>query len=166
MSKIHADHIIQIDPTLGMMVRMQREFQCDLLGVAPVNLPDGQKMGYLREQALALIAEVHEALSETGWKSWASSNHVNTEAYKRELVDVWHFFMNLMLVVDMQPSELFSMYLEKNLVNRARQAEGYDGVSTKCPQCHRAYDDIAVNCTPALPDQGVLKFSPYCEMSK
>ena len=52
----------------------------------------------------------------------------------------------------MKLAELFDLSgMEKNAErlkkNAKRQEEGYDGVSTKCPGCHRALDDDAVLCT-------------------
>ena len=115
-------------------------------GVPLHEYPDQRKVKFIAEQVLAATDELHEALDEVGWKSWASSNHVNEEAFKGELVDAFHFFMNLMGVVKMSPEELIERYFRKAKKNLARQEAGYDGVSTKCPGCHRALDDDAVSC--------------------
>lgn len=140
---------IQLDPVMSLMLQKQREFQKRVIGDAPSELQGTEKMAYIREQALALMDEVHEALAETGWKSWATSNHVNREAYLGELADVYIFFMNLMLVADITAAELSKAVLGKQVKNHKRQDDGYDGVSTKCPGCKRAYDDDAVKCRPS-----------------
>lgn len=143
------DPIITIQPGLGQMFRSQEQFQQMLYsGDLPSDLQGTEKMEYIRTQSLALTDELHEALAETGWKPWATSNHINVDAYKSELVDVWIFLMNLMLVVGMAPSELVKLTQAKQLKNIKRQLAGYDGISTKCPGCKRAYDDDAVKCTP------------------
>lgn len=98
----------------------------------------------------ALTDELHEALAETSWKPWADSEFLNREAYTGELVDAWHFLMNLMLAVGMTPHELREKYRIKQRINVARQSEGYDGVSTKCPVCGRALDDPTVDCEPGI----------------
>lgn len=141
------------DTRLQFMLRMQRDLQIMFNGgTAPFDLDPEAKMDYLRTQFLALEDELHEAMAETGWKPWATSNHINREAFKSELVDAWHFFMNLMLAVGMTADELFHGYVEKSALNRTRQADGYDGVTTKCPGCKRAYDDKAVLCKAATTD--------------
>lgn len=136
------------DTRLAFMLKLQLDLQKRYtpFGKAPADLDPGDKMEYIRTQILALTDELHEAMAETGWKPWASSNHINVEAFKGELVDAWHFFMNLMLSVGMTSEELFQAYVGKNAVNHLRQDQGYDGVSTKCPGCKRAYDDKATLC--------------------
>jgi hypothetical protein len=107
------------------------------------------RMEYLRTQSLALTDELHEALAETGWKPWATSNHINRDAYAGEMADTFIFLMNMMLVADITPTELLALVKAKQIKNRQRQDDGYDGVTTKCPGCKRAYDDEAVKCYPA-----------------
>lgn len=97
---------------------------------------------YVKDMALALADELHEFLGEIGWKPWATSRHIHEEAAKGELVDLFHFFMNLCLAVNMTPQELYLKYLEKRGVNIARADEGYDGVTGKCPGCKRDFGDI------------------------
>lgn len=142
---------VKIDPLAQIVMEAQRAFQERILGgVEPRHLPDADKMAYLREQAFALLDEVHEAMAETGWKSWATSNHVNRAAFTSELADVYIFLMNLMLAGDVHMSELFQAVVAKQAKNHKRQDDGYDGVSTKCPGCGRAFDDDAVKCHPMV----------------
>lgn len=147
-------------PDLEDMLAMQRELQKEYTGQDPVTLLPEAKMEYIRSQSLALTDEIHEVLAETGWKPWASSNHINLEAYKREMVDAWHFFMNLMLVVGMTADDLAQGYDEKQKLNWKRIKDGYTGLK-KCPKCKRAYDDPATKCHPnSIPGFG------YCDESK
>lgn len=108
----------------------------------------------------AAVDELHELLGETGWKPWATSRHVNIEAARGELIDVMHFVMNLAHVLEMDAEMIHERYMAKRTKNIARQTDGYDGVSTKCPACKRAYDDDAVYCTPAHP---TTKHYAYCD---
>lgn len=141
---------VTVDPMFSGLYVIQRAFQARLNdGAFPADLPDILRMSYLRTQALALTDELHEALGETGWKPWATSNHLNRDAYAGELADVFIFFMNMMLTADITPSELMDLVKVKQIKNVKRQDEGYDGVSTKCPGCRRAYDDGAVTCHPS-----------------
>lgn len=108
------------------------------------------RAAYIRDNVLSLTDELHEALGEVGWKPWATSRHLNEDAYLAELVDAWHFMMNLLLATGIPPEELarkFIMkYFEKAERNATRQVRGYDGVTGKCPGCHRALDDTTVQC--------------------
>lgn len=157
---------LTIDPYWSKLYLLQRDFQVRILDAHPKELSPREQMEYLREQSLALIAEVHEALAETGWKSWASSMHINREAFKGELADVFCFFMNLMMVADITPAELMDATTRKIKKNHERQDNAYDGVSTKCSQCKRAYDDDAVECTPAgITPQG-LAYVAWCDVKQ
>jgi hypothetical protein len=138
---------LTVDPLFSGLYVLQRDFQARLHGVAPIDLPDDAKKAYVREQALALADEKHEALAEVAWKSWASGGFwINRDAYKGELADTLIFLMNLMLVAEITPSELMEVVKAKQIKNHKRQDDGYDGVTTKCPRCKRAYDDDAVGC--------------------
>jgi NTP pyrophosphatase (non-canonical NTP hydrolase) len=141
--------VVHVDPMFSGLYVLQQDFQARLLkGQHPANLSNEEKMQYLRTQALALTDELHEALGETGWKDWTTSNHINRDAYKGELADVFIFLMNLMLVGDITPTDLMDAAKAKIAKNHKRQDDGYNGVTEKCPGCRRAYDDDAVTCTP------------------
>lgn len=134
---------------LGLMLEMQRDLQLGYNnGKRVEDFTDTERMAEIRDNTLSMLSEVFEALAETGWKPWAKSNHINRDAFHGEIVDAWHFLMNLMLHTGMTADDLYAGYVRKNQINRARQANGYDGVSEKCPLCKRAYDDPAVSCTP------------------
>jgi len=134
---------------MQQMLEMQRDLQLRInAGKTILDHTPEERMEAIRTNVLALEDELHEALGETGWKPWASSNHVNYDAFYAEMVDAFHFFMNLMLHTGMTMDDLYKGYMAKNAVNHKRQVEGYDGVTTKCPQCRRALDDPTVACTP------------------
>lgn len=123
---------------------LQRELQRSTYGKDPGEITDPEeRVQFIKDMNLALQDELHEMLGEVGWKPWATSRHVNEEAAKGELVDGFHFFMNLCMAVNMDAEELFERYQEKRLRNKQRQAEGYDGVEGKCARCKRAFDDLA-----------------------
>lgn len=132
---------------------MQAAFQAQLdlqiaaYGADPRELMAEDRIEFIRWNVLALEDELHEALAETGWKPWASSRHVNADKFHGEMVDAFHFFMNLCLATGLTAERLLELYFEKRLINAKRQAQGYDGVASKCPKCRRALDDPAVVCT-------------------
>lgn len=131
---------------LAIMLNMQSELQERFYGQRMEDLEGEERIQKFKEMYIALVDELHEALGEMGWKAWATSKHFRTEAVQGELIDAWHFFMNLFLLADIDAEKLFEAYMKKNAKNKQRQIDGYDGVSTKCRGCGRALDDEAVMC--------------------
>jgi hypothetical protein len=133
-----------------------------------------EQVEYIRTCMLAALDELHEALNETSWKSWATHRYVNSDAFFAELVDAWHFMMNMALASGVADSpekiadEFAAQYFKKRERNAQRQREGYDGVSSKCPRCRRAYDDEHVECRPPVAQdprligEGALADRSYC----
>lgn len=136
-----------------MMLKMQRQLQLSMPAGDPMLLQGAERAAFIRDMTLACEDELHEALAETGWKPWASSRHVNADPMRKELVDAWHFFMNLMLIAaaeahmtcDEFADQFTKDYVTKNAVNLQRQQQGYDGVSGKCRQCHRDLKEVEPN---------------------
>lgn len=135
---------------LTQLFELQHDLQTETYGHNFQRMKLGNRLQYIKDTKLALDAELHEALNETGWKPWATRKFINRDAYVGELVDVLHFYVNLLLALGDDPADLatevFTRYCLKNRVNADRQLSGYDGVSTKCPICKRALDDPAVEC--------------------
>lgn len=158
---------------LGEMFELQGNLQRETYGVHPSDIGEDSLKGamegqfpkrvqFIKDMKLAMDDELSEFMAEIGWKPWATSRHINAEAAQGELVDAFHFFMNLCMAVEMTPEILFTKYKAKRLKNIKRQQEGYDGVATKCPSCKRAFDDEAVKCFPLdgfTPDNNKY----YCE---
>lgn len=130
---------------MDLQIDLQRRLGTDIEKMTPTEL-----MAFVREQVLACTDELHEALQETGWKTWAKNPHINMEAFRAELIDAWQFLMNLMWVAGMKPEGLYVGHARKVTKNLERHEANYDGVSTKCPICRRAYDDSAVACKPGF----------------
>lgn len=105
-----------------------------------------EMMEHIRTQTLACVAELMEAMDEAGWKPWATSDHLNVEAFRSELIDAFRFWLNLMHIAGLSAEGVMSYYQESLNKTRARVENGYDGVTDKCPACHRAYDDASVEC--------------------
>ena len=133
--------------SLSIMFELQANLQRETYGAHPgdITQPD-ERIQFIKDMTMALSAELQEMLDEVGWKPWATSRHVNEEAMQGELVDIFHFFMNLCMAANLTPDMLFEKYQAKRAKNIARQEEGYDGITGKCPHCRRALDDDAVTC--------------------
>lgn len=137
-----------MDDRLTEMFNLQRGFQERLAKDKGASFPP--PMPEIPHEimvfAFAAMVELGEATAEVGWKPWAKSRYINREAYVGELVDVWAFFINLCLLGNITPDDLYDAYLHKVQINHKRQDDGYDGLTTKCPGCNRAYDDRATQC--------------------
>lgn len=85
---------------------------------------------YLNDMSMALVEEVFEALRETNHKPWrVNFNEPLTQnqeiKFKEELIDAWHFLINLSIASGMTANELHFRFMEKNKINIKRQEERY-----------------------------------------
>ena len=113
---------------LEEMFRLQEALQTKYNGgERPGDMVGAARMNYVRTMVLATEDELHEALRETSWKPWShhTLHNINREEYLDELVDAWHFFMNLLLVANITADEFFNQYLRKNQINHGREDNGY-----------------------------------------
>lgn len=119
--------------SIGVMLECQKAFQrrvdprCESTDLK-------ERAAFIRDHYVYLDQELQEMLYEVPffkhWKDYSRmTNSEIEEAYykaKEELIDSWHFFMNLMIALNMSADEMLQMYLEKNKENIRRQNEGYD----------------------------------------
>lgn len=96
-------------------------------------------MDYIRINAYAALDEIHEAVRETGWKPWATSNHFNRDKYLEELADAQLFLDNLKLAALKEPTSESVAELTKEFQNLVldkidqaveRHEDGYTGLKT------------------------------------
>jgi dimeric dUTPase (all-alpha-NTP-PPase superfamily) len=130
---------------LQQMLDMQAELQRKINGPewSLNQQTDRERISNIQLNMFALMAELYEMMNEMTWKPWATAEpSINFPRARAELIDVWHFFMNLMLHLGIEGDDLYRLYREKNTVNHKRQDDGYDGVKEKCPQCHRDLSEI------------------------
>lgn len=124
-----------------------RQLQEEFYGaVYPMN---GEALAdYVTINHSALVLEASELLSEFGWKPWAQPRGwVSRDNALKEAVDVAHFLGNILSAIGVTDQEWEAAYQAKQEVNRQRQRDGYDGVTGKCFNCKRSYDD-GIACTP------------------
>lgn len=103
---------------LDEMFDMQRRMQ-ERLG------SDVNSQAYRTEMCLALVDETLEALRETPWKSWKKSATYNEDKFREELIDAWHFLINLSIASGMDAQSVYDMFCNKNSENHDRQRRGY-----------------------------------------
>lgn len=80
---------------------------------------------FINIMTLALIDELLEALRETPWKPWKKQQVFNQDAFQKEIVDAWHFLINLTLASGMTSDVLYDKFVEKNNENHKRNETGY-----------------------------------------
>lgn len=143
---------------LARMLAAQKDLQVRVYGHNFKEMTLQERVDFIKENVLALTDELHELLAETSWKPWAKSEFLNTDKVVSELTDAWHFMMNIMIATMpwLSPGDMAEVltksYEQKRAVNVQRQEDGYDGQSTKCPECKRALDDTSAVKVQGEPD--------------
>lgn len=110
----------RLDQMLGTQLSMQRTH----FDNNPPQLEGKALIEFIKWNVLAIEDELHEALNEVSWKPWAKDEFIHVEAFLGELVDAWHFLMNLILTVA-TADEFAEAYFAKVKVNKRRQEAGY-----------------------------------------
>lgn len=138
-----------MEDRLQLMLQMQLDLQKNHMGANPQTLTGDAMADFMRWNAFALEDEIHEAMGEVDWKPWAKPKvrGIREEAFLKEMVDAFHFFMNMLLCgfpdsPAVIADKFVKAYIAKNAVNAQRQADGYDGISTKCPNCKRELSEV------------------------
>ena len=81
---------------------------------------------YIKDMVLAAHSELTEILNEINWKPWKKTTKtVDVKKFKKEIIDLQHFVINLALSANMDSKEFFELYDSKNKENLKRQREGY-----------------------------------------
>lgn len=118
---------------LEIMMTMQKQFQ-EKVGFNFDEMSEKEKSSYIKEMMLWTSDEMSEALHELkfakGWSkkydSWTEDETAEKEdKFKDEMVDAFHFFMNILIAAGMDANELYERYIEKNKINILRQETGY-----------------------------------------
>ena len=73
----------------------------------------------------ALVHEAVELQRETNWKWWKKDKILDNEKLQEEIIDLWHFLIQLSIEAGFEPQVLISKYMEKNKENTGRQLRGY-----------------------------------------
>lgn len=122
-----------------------RKLQETSFGVNYAELAGERLADYLLMNAFALADELHEAMAECRWKSWAvNRGELDQVAFAAEMVDLLHFAANMLVAAGVTDDQLWQEYHAKQDRNAVRQAApgGYDAVASKCPNtsCRRELD--------------------------
>ena len=121
--------LLRSDDSLVRMFARQYKLQKRLhLGVDPAGFPEKEKVNYLVHRLTALIMEGAEALDHLPWKHWKTYQEPTPEELqelKYELIDVFHFLLNVFMATGGTPAEFVAIFEDKNKQNHARQDGGY-----------------------------------------
>ncbi len=138
---------------LETMLQMQKDLQARL-GTDFDTLSGEEKANFMRNHRGYLADEVAEALYEMPfYKLWKSYDKMSEDEIKdawqkvkMELVDSFHFFMNLLLCAGFTAEELYEMYMAKNKENHRRQDAGY---TSDVSYRDQAVDDVLAIIDPS-----------------
>jgi len=109
-----------------LSVMMQRQHEFNRLLHKETYLPGRiDNQDFINYNCQALFVELAEALQETPWKVWKKGQVMDLGKFQEELVDCWHFLINLSLAAGFTPETLFKAFIAKNEINFRRQKEGY-----------------------------------------
>lgn len=106
------------DDQLYILFDLQRKFQAKLNN-------NVLTQEFRRDMILAAIDELTEALRETPWKPWKKQQQYNKENFRKEIIDLWHFVINLSLAAEFTSQELFDEFNKKHQINNERQKNKY-----------------------------------------
>jgi dUTPase len=67
--------------------------------------------------ATAMIHEAVEVQRLTNWKWWKPIEFDQVQA-KEEVIDLWHFLIQMSIELDMTPKEILNEYLKKHQITR------------------------------------------------
>ena len=113
---------------LNKIFELQKQFQIILGDNIPIHKFDiitKENVELIKNQILALYDEVGEALREVPWKPWKENENFNVSKFRMELIDIFHFLVNLFLLSGMDAEYTYTLFQSKNSINRRRQKDGY-----------------------------------------
>ena len=88
--------------------------------------PMGFDDSAIKENILALIVEATELLNEVNWKPWKQTRKkLDREKAIEELVDIFHFYVNIMNELNISEEEFDKHWLATNQKIRERIKDGY-----------------------------------------
>lgn len=114
------------------MLQMQQTFQ-ERLGTNFDSMTVRDRVAFIKEHSIHLNQEINEMLYELPYfKPWKDYTDVTEQdeleaimKARMELIDAWHFFMNIMLGLGFSEEGFYEMYMAKNKENHRRQDVGY-----------------------------------------
>ena len=75
--------------------------------------------------ATAIIHEAIEVQRHTNWKWWKKPTEFNETLAREEVIDLWHFLIQMSIELGMTPKKILEEYLKKNQINKESQQNSY-----------------------------------------
>ena len=119
-----AGHQFELNDHIGasfdVLLNLQRKIESQWGRLPDPENPENVSQ-YIREVALCLEDELHEALAHVHWKPWKISRGLkDRKGYRTELADVLHFVLDLYLAAGLTGSDIYKDYLAKHQENLKR----------------------------------------------
>jgi dimeric dUTPase (all-alpha-NTP-PPase superfamily) len=116
---------------LEKMFEVQKQLQNRLKTFDKIE-NEQDKQQFINQMTLAIFEETVEMIKKSPYKNpnyvkfgWKQTQKWDVEMFKMELIDIFHFMMNLSIVVGMDAEEFFKVYINKNNENHIRQDNNY-----------------------------------------
>jgi len=117
---------------LNEIYNHQFELQQKLGNVDKWNESPQMKQQFINQMILALHEEATEIMRETAYKNpefvpfgWKKGQLFNNKNFKKEIADIMHFVMNLVIISGMTAEEFYEQYMSKNKENVRRKENDY-----------------------------------------
>ena len=81
--------------------------------------------GMITDSCNFLAEESFELKRLFNYKSWKTWKTPDMEKAKEELIDIWHFILQITIFLGLSPEELLYEFKKKNFINHERQDGGY-----------------------------------------
>jgi len=92
----------------------------------PVNIDSHLGQARLKDFAWRVTEEIGEAMNCLKNKPWKQTQmQTDVHHYLEEIVDAFHFFIELCILSGMSAEDLFTFYFKKSEVNKFRQRSNY-----------------------------------------
>lgn len=104
----------------------EEEFLGHPIPPQPFDLNGRPEQIHLKDMFWRITEELGEAANCLKLKPWKSTPMTTDEAhFLEEIVDAFHFFIEMLIFIGFDPETLTKLYLQKAAVNRFRQESNY-----------------------------------------
>lgn len=105
--------IAKIGFDLQNIWNIQKRFTSNFVDFNNLTL-DTDREKFTKEYYIALTIELSEVINEINYKQHKSKKIVNREFLKEELIDVFKYYLNILLMWDIQPKEFLDIFIKKS----------------------------------------------------
>ena len=113
---------------LEQLFEWQKDFM-KIIGMGEIekcNIDTLKGQEIIRATTFFLTEELYEAMNLLKKKPWRNNPpDTDKNAFKEELIDAFHFFLELMVLSGLTAEDLYHIYFSKMMKNIDRQNKGY-----------------------------------------